>query len=42
MSKFFIALFLMTLGAAITACNTTRGFGEDVESVGDRIQKSAE
>lgn len=35
-----ISLLLMALGLA--GCNTTRGFGQDVEAVGDTIEDSAE
>ena len=33
---------LTGLGVAVTGCNTTEGFGEDVESVGENIDHSAE
>lgn len=33
-------VLMLVLGSALSACNTTRGFGEDVESVGEGIQKS--
>jgi len=35
----YLAVMLI-LATALSACNTTRGFGEDVESVGEGIQKS--
>jgi predicted small secreted protein len=28
--------------AALTGCNTSKGFGKDVESVGDEIQDEAD
>jgi predicted small secreted protein len=30
------------LALATSACNTTRGFGEDVEATGEAIEDSAE
>lgn len=39
----YLTLFWVLLAAAsLTACNTTRGFGEDVEATGDGIQNAAE
>ncbi len=35
-----IALFFM--GVAVSACNTTRGVGEDVEATGEAIEDTAE
>jgi predicted small secreted protein len=40
-----LLLTLSTLAAAapfITACNTTRGAGEDLSAAGNRIEQSAE
>ena len=37
---YLLALFLAAL--ATSACNTTRGFGEDVEATGEEIEESAE
>jgi predicted small secreted protein len=40
-----LALLLSALGlsaTALTGCNTSKGFGEDVESVGEDIQDEAE
>jgi predicted small secreted protein len=37
---YLLALILMALTAS--ACNTTRGFGEDVEATGDAIEDAAE
>lgn len=37
---YLLALFLLAL--ATSACNTTRGFGEDVEATGEAIEDSAE
>lgn len=39
-----LALVLLTLGAiafATTGCQTSKGFGKDVEKLGDNIQKKA-
>lgn len=35
----FAALAALSLG---TACNTTRGFGQDVEAAGEGLQDAAE
>lgn len=35
-------LFMMMLFAGLGACNTTAGFGEDVEATGEGIQHAAE
>lgn len=35
-----IAVLMLSLGLA--GCNTTRGFGQDVEAVGDTIEDTAE
>jgi predicted small secreted protein len=40
-----LALLVSALGlsaTALTGCNTSEGFGEDVESVGEDIQDEAE
>lgn len=40
-----LVLLLSALGSsaiALTGCNTSEGFGEDVESVGEDIQDEAE
>lgn len=37
-----MSLILGLLGASLSACNASRGFGEDVESVGKDIQGEAE
>ncbi len=41
MNKFSMVLMLI-LGGALSACNTTRGLGEDVEATGEGIQNAAE
>lgn len=35
-------LAVVTIGLALSACNTTKGFGKDVESVGTSMKDSAE
>ena len=43
-SRQSIALFLLTaafLALAATGCQTTKGFGKDVEKLGDKIQEKA-
>jgi entericidin B len=42
-AKAFLALFVLTsAGAMLGACNTTRGFGEDMQSGGAALSNSAE
>jgi predicted small secreted protein len=41
MNKLALILILIFAGA-LSACNTTRGFGEDVAATGEGIQKVAE
>ena len=39
-----LALFLLTatvLAFATTACQTSKGFGKDVETLGDKIQEKS-
>lgn len=36
-----VSLTLITSIFALTACNTTRGFGQDVEKVGEEIEEAA-
>ncbi len=38
MFRLFLVLLLMSV--SLTACNTTHGFGQDVENVGEGIQKA--
>lgn len=42
--KRLIALMLLTLFAAgtLTACNTVKGAGEDVQKVGEKMEGAAE
>jgi len=43
LAKLFLALFLLSgAGAALSACNTTAGAGEDLQSAGKAITNSAE
>jgi predicted small secreted protein len=36
------ALALVLMGASVSACNTTEGFGKDVQSAGEAIEEEAE
>ncbi len=36
-----LAVMLGTAGAALAACNTMEGFGQDVEAAGDTIETEA-
>lgn len=42
--KRLIALMLLALIAVgtLTACNTTKGFGEDVQKVGEEVEEAAD
>jgi entericidin B len=43
MAKAFVALFVLTTaGTMLSACNTTRGVGEDMQSGGAALSNSAE
>ena len=35
-------MLLVSFGLVLAGCNTTQGFGEDVESAGEEIQEEAE
>ncbi|MEB3701589.1 Entericidin A/B family lipoprotein [Candidatus Bealeia paramacronuclearis] len=37
----FLTLFLI-LGATLSGCNTTRGVGEDIQTVGKGIERATE
>lgn len=38
-----LSLFpLLLMGLAVSACNTTRGVGQDVEATGEAIEDTAE
>jgi len=36
-----VSLTLITSAFALTACNTTRGFGQDLEKLGNEIEEEA-
>ena len=38
--KFVLALGITTMALTATACNTVKGFGRDVESVGEAGEKA--
>ncbi|MCC9624078.1 entericidin A/B family lipoprotein [Thalassospira sp. MA62] len=42
MRKIFAVLMISGMGLGLAACETTEGFGEDVEDAGEAIQDSAE
>jgi predicted small secreted protein len=35
-------LALVLMGSSVSACNTTEGFGEDMQSAGEAIEDTAE
>ncbi|HFF8986350.1 entericidin A/B family lipoprotein [Serratia marcescens] len=42
LKKSIIAIFYLMILTSLTACNTTRGVGEDIQAGGKAIQRSAE
>ncbi|KAJ9434451.1 MULTISPECIES: entericidin A/B family lipoprotein [Enterobacterales] len=43
LKKSIVAIFsVLVLSSVLTACNTTRGVGEDVQAGGKAIQRSAQ
>lgn len=42
LQAFLVALLLTASALALSACNTARGFGQDVEAAGDSIEDTAE
>ncbi|EJL91437.1 entericidin A/B family lipoprotein [Pantoea sp. BIGb0393] len=43
LKKSIVAIFsVLVLSSVLTACNTTRGVGEDVSAGGKAIQRSAQ
>ena len=42
MKKLFVALITVMFTAGLSACNTVKGFGKDVERGGEGIQKSSD
>ena len=41
MNRYFYAMLAMLSLGGLTACNTTEGFGQDVEAAGDQIEETA-
>jgi len=41
MLRMALALFMLVLVGATAACNTVRGFGQDVEGAGQKTQDAA-
>ena len=41
MRKFFTILFIILHGSTLTACNTMKGIGKDVERGGEKVQDAA-
>jgi predicted small secreted protein len=41
MRKLFKSLFIFFLGYTLTACNTMKGIGKDVERGGEKVQDAA-
>lgn len=42
LKKSIIAIFSLMILSSLTACNTTKGVGEDIQAGGQAIQRSAE
>lgn len=42
LKKCVLALTALLVLSSLTACNTTRGFGQDVEAGGKAIQRSTQ
>jgi len=42
MKKVLTAAFLLAMGSWLSACNTTRGVGQDVEATGEAVQEAAD
>jgi predicted small secreted protein len=40
--KLFYLFALLCMGLVASACNTTRGVGQDVEATGEAIEETAE
>lgn len=36
------ALALVLMGGSVSACNTTEGFGKDMQSAGEAVEETAE
>lgn len=41
MSKILLATILLAVGPWVTACNTTKGMGQDIEATGEAVQDAA-
>jgi predicted small secreted protein len=41
LARILLFVVLLTSALASTACNTARGFGQDLEKAGEGIQKAA-
>lgn len=41
MNRIILAMTALLLTAVVTGCNTMQGFGEDMKSAGQSIQKAA-
>ena len=41
MCKLFTILLIILLGSTLTACNTMKGIGKDVERGGEKVQDAA-
>lgn len=42
LQAFLVALALTVTAVTLSACNTTEGFGRDVEAAGDAIEDTAD
>lgn len=40
--RLLVILSMLTLAAGLTACNTMKGFGQDVERGGEKIQRGSD
>lgn len=40
--RLLLLLFIVSSPAALSACNTVGGFGEDVEEAGDYVEETAD
>lgn len=40
--RLLLILSMLTLTAGLTACNTMKGFGQDVERGGEKIQRGSD
>ena len=42
MKKLFVALLTVMFTAGLSACNTVKGFGKDVERGGEKVQETSD